>query len=113
MNINFQEVLERVQEMRSRMTQIQEKLATLVTEAEVGGGMVSVRANGKQEILSIKIDPSVVTKDDVPMLEDLVVSGVNKALERARALAQNEFQQAAAGILPDIPGLDPGALGLK
>jgi DNA-binding YbaB/EbfC family protein len=113
MNFNIPEMLAKVQEMQAKMADAQTRLRQLETTAEVGGGMVRVRANGKQEVLSISIEKSVVSPDDVSMLEDLIVSAVNKALDQSRALAQDELGKATSGMIPDIPGLDLGSMGLK
>ena len=113
MNFNIPEMLAKVQEMQAKMADAQTRLRQLETTAEVGGGMVRVRANGKQELLSISIEKSVVSPDDVSMLEDLIVSAVNKALDQSRALAQDELGKATSGMIPDIPGLDLGSMGLK
>jgi hypothetical protein len=65
--------------------------------------MVTVEANGKQEIVSIKIDPEVINKDDAQMLEDLVLAACNEALRKARELVQQELGKLTGGM--KIPGL--------
>ncbi|MEM7601724.1 MAG: YbaB/EbfC family nucleoid-associated protein [Verrucomicrobiota bacterium] len=72
-------------------------------KASVGGGKVTVVANGAGDVVSIKIDPSVVDPDDVEMLEDLVLSGVKQAIEQGKALNQEEMGKLTAGL-----GLPPG-----
>ena len=82
--------------------------ATTVGATTVGGGgMVTVVMNGKQKVVSIKIDPEVVAPDDVEMLEDLVVAAVNQATEKSKDLAQEQMQKIAGGMLGGmkIPGL--------
>lgn len=100
----------KMMEMQNRMSEIQEELAKKSVTAEAGGGMVKVTANGKQEVTAIKIDPDAVDPDDLELLEDLVIAGVNKALERASEMAQKEMRGAAGGMLP--PGMDLSQLGL-
>ena len=112
MSLNMQDMLARVQEMQNRMQEAQQKLRDLETTVEVGGGMVSVTINGKQEIRKIRIEKSVVSPDDVELLEDLVLSAVNKAIEQSQSLAKEEMGKATSGMLPNIPGLDLGSLGL-
>jgi DNA-binding YbaB/EbfC family protein len=73
-------------------------------EATSGGGMVKVVANGKNEIVSIKIDPEVVDKNDVEMLQDLIVAAVNQCREKVQEM-QNEKMSALTGGL-NIPGLN-------
>ena len=112
MEFNIQDMMAKVQEMQSRMAEAQERLRQLETTVEVGGGMVRMTVNGRQEFIAIKIEKSVVSPDDVEMLEDLIVSGVNKALEASQKLAQQELGKATSGMLPNIPGLDLGGLGM-
>jgi DNA-binding YbaB/EbfC family protein len=112
MEFNIEDMMKKVQELQSRMGEAQEKLKALETTAEVGGGMVSVTINGKQEIKSIKIEKSVVNPADVEMLEDLVLSCVNKAIEQSLKMAQDEMGKSTSGMLPNIPGLDPRNFGM-
>lgn len=100
----------RVMDMQRQMAETQEKLAAQTATAEAGGGMVKVTANGAQRVTSIKIDRDVVDPDDLEMLEDLVIAGVNKALEEAATMAREEMSRAAGGMLP--PGFDMSKLGL-
>jgi DNA-binding YbaB/EbfC family protein len=76
--------------------------------------MVKVTANGKRQILSIKLDKDVIDPEDAEMMEDLVVAGVNKALEKAEEAAQERMQETYKDILPGggIPGMDLSKLGL-
>lgn len=93
-----------IQKMQKEMENLQEALEGMTVEGTAGGGMVTVTANGKQKIMSIKIDPEVVTPDDVEMLEDLVTAAVNQALDNSRDLAQEEMQKIAGGMLGGLPG---------
>jgi DNA-binding YbaB/EbfC family protein len=100
---NLAGIMKQAQKIQEKFAQIQEELATKTVEASSGGGMVTVVANGKQEIISIKIDPEVVNKDDVEMLEDLILAAVNEARKRADELAKNEVAKITGGLVP--PGL--------
>lgn len=98
----------KIQEVQSKMTEIQNELANKFTTGESGGGMVVVKINGKQEIAQIKLEKSIVNPDDIEMLEDLITSAVNKAIENSQKMAQEELAKVTSGILPNIPGLNLG-----
>lgn len=89
--------------MQQQMEQVQNELADLTVEGSAGGGMVKVVANGKQEIVSIKIDPEVLS-DDVEMVEDMVVAATNQALSKSQELSQEKMAGVAGGMLPNLPG---------
>jgi DNA-binding YbaB/EbfC family protein len=97
------DMMKQVAKMQRKMEEIQNELAGKEVEGSSGGGMVKVRANGKQEILSIKIEREVVNPDDIEMLEDLIVSAVNQAREKAAEL-QSQLMSSLTGGL-NIPGL--------
>ena len=96
-------IMKQAQQMQKKMLQMQEELAQRTVEATVGGGMVSVTVNGKHEVLQVKIEPEVVDPDDVEMLEDLIVAGVNEALRKAQEMASEEMGKLTGGL--KIPGL--------
>ncbi|MFQ5963044.1 MAG: YbaB/EbfC family nucleoid-associated protein [Candidatus Scalinduaceae bacterium] len=89
--------------MQKKAEEVQNSLKERVIEASSGGGMVTVHINGKQEILSIKIDPEVVSPDDVQMLEDLVLAAVSQALKKSQEMYQEEMNKLTGGM--NIPGL--------
>jgi DNA-binding YbaB/EbfC family protein len=99
----FGNIMKQMQKMQQEMEKIQEELANKTVEGTAGGGMVKVVANGKQEILEVKIDPEVVNKDDVEMLEDLIVAAVNQAREKASELQAEDMAKLTGGL--KIPGL--------
>ena len=82
---------------------MQAEVAQRKVDATARGGMVTVEANGKQEIVSIKIDPEVINKDDAQMLEDLVLAACNEALRKSRDMMQQELGKLTGGL--KIPGL--------
>ena len=102
--MNIQKMLKQAQQMQAKMQSAQADLAEKTVEATAGGGKVTVTANGGGDILSVKIDPAVVDADDVEMLEDLVLSGVRKAQEEAKALMQTEMEKVTGGM-PGMPGM--------
>ncbi len=89
--------------MQKQMMEIEEELADRTVEATVGGGMVTVVANGHQDILSIRIDPEVVDPNDVEMLQDLILAAVNEAHRKAQELKTQEMSKLTGGL--KIPGL--------
>lgn len=97
------DLMKQMQAMQAKMEQMQEELAEKRIEASSGGGMVKVVANGKQEILEIKIDPEVVNPDDVGMLEELILAAVNQAKEKASELQMEGLSGLTGGL--KIPGL--------
>jgi DNA-binding YbaB/EbfC family protein len=97
-------LLKQAQQMQARMNEMKEELADRKVTATSGGGMVTVEANGRGEILSIKIDPQVVDPDDLEMLEDLIVAAVNEAKRRVEDLVKEEMAKLTGG-LPIPPGL--------
>jgi len=109
-DFNMADMFGKIQEMQSKMQENQAKLAEVTVEAEAGGCMVKVKANGLRQILSIKIDEDVIDPSDKEMLEDLVVAGVNKALEQADEAAKSQMQDAYKGMMPG--GMDLSKFGL-
>jgi nucleoid-associated protein EbfC len=102
-------LMQAAQRMQEDMQRAQEELATKTVEGSAGGGMVVVIANGKQELVSIKIEKAVVDPNDIGMLQDLVVAAANVALRKAGELAQEAMQGAAGGLAGALP---PGLGGL-
>ncbi len=96
-------MMKQAQELQSKIFKLQEKLADRTVETTVGGGMVKAVANGKQELLSIKIDPEVVDPNDVQMLEDLVVAAVNEVLKKSQEMVSEEMTKLTGGF--KIPGI--------
>lgn len=106
---NMSAMMKQLQKMQEKMAQVQEGLETKTVAGESGGGMVKVTANGKQQLTAITIKAEVVNPQDVEMLEDLVLSAANKALEESSRMAQEEMAKVTGGMMPNIPGLNlPG-----
>jgi DNA-binding YbaB/EbfC family protein len=91
------------QQMQQEMLRVQGELETLTVDGSAGGGVVSATVSGKQELLSITIDPSAVDPEDVDMLQDLVVAAVNDALRASRELAEQKMAAVTGGLR--IPGM--------
>lgn len=103
---NMSNLMKQAQQIQAKMAKLQEELENRTLEASSGGGMVTVVVNGRQEVLSIKIDPEVIDPDDVEMLQDLVLAAVNDGLARAKEMVNQEMGKLTKGLnLPNIPGL--------
>jgi len=98
-------IMKQAQQMQEKVKKLQEEAAEKKVEASSGGGMVVVVADGRQEVLSIKIDPSVVDPKDIEMLQDLISAAVNEAIRKSQELMKNEMGKLTAGM-----GLPPGLL---
>ena len=101
MNIN--QLMKQAKKMQAKMAELQAELEQKTVESSAGGGMVKVIANGKQEILSITIDPEVVNAEDIEMLQDLILAAVNDALRKAQEMVAEEMGKLTGGL--KIPGL--------
>ena len=102
-------MLKQVQKMQEKMQEVQNELENKFITEESGGGMVKVTANGKLQVTKIMIEKEVIAPDDPEMLEDLILAAVNKAIDSAQKMAQDEMQKATTGLMPNIPGLNlPG-----
>jgi DNA-binding YbaB/EbfC family protein len=101
--MNIQKMMKQAAKMQEQMAQTQAELAERTVTATAGGGKVTVVATGAGDVVSIKIDRAVVDPEDVEMLEDLILTGVKKAIEEGKALQQSEMGKLTAGM-----GLPPG-----
>ena len=100
------QIMKQAQKFQAKIAKLQEELSDRTVEASAGGGMVTVVANGGQDVLSISIDPEVVDPDDVEMLQDLIIAAVNDALNKAKAMMNEEMGQLTKGMnIPGMPGL--------
>lgn len=103
---NMGQLMKQAQQFQSKMAKLQEELADQTVEASAGGGMVAVVVNGKQEVLSIRIDPEVIDRDDPEMLQDLIMAAVNDGLSRAKDMMNEEMGKLTKGFnIPGLPGL--------
>jgi len=96
-------MMKQAQLMQQKMARLQEELEGRQVEASAGGGMVKATVNGKQQLVALEIEPSVVDPDDVEMLQDLVVAAVNEAVKKSQDMAQEEMGKITGGL--NIPGL--------
>ena len=104
--MDFNKMMEQVQQMQAQMQQVQEELKTETVQATAGGGMVTVTASGDGEIKEIKIDPKAIDPDDPEMLEDMVLAAVNEAIRSAHGLIESKLGPAMGGLHGlGLPGL--------
>jgi hypothetical protein len=100
---NMGALLKQAQKMQAEMARIQEELSHKTVEASAGGGMVTVVADGKHQIISVKVDPEVIKMNDIEMLQDLITAAVNEALKKAQEMIAEEMGKITGGF--NIPGL--------
>ena len=96
-------MMKQAQKLQASMVKLQEELALRTVEATSGGGMIKAQANGKQQIVSIRIEKEVVDPNDVEMLQDLIIAAVNDALSKSQEMVSQEMRKLTGGI--SIPGL--------
>ncbi|MDF2948080.1 MAG: YbaB/EbfC family nucleoid-associated protein [Sedimentibacter sp.] len=100
---NMNNMMKQVQKMQKQMEDMQNELEQREVEATAGGGAVAVKVTGKKALLEIKIDPEVVDKDDVEMLEDMILAAINEAFRKADEMMETEMKKVTGGV--NIPGL--------
>jgi DNA-binding YbaB/EbfC family protein len=96
-------MLKQAQKIQAQLAKMQDEMAQKTIEASSGGGMVSVVVNGKQEVISIRIEPEVVNPEDVDMLQDLVLAAVNEGIRKSQEMVSEEMKKLTGGL--SIPGL--------
>ena len=96
-------LLKQAQQLQERLSSVQDELRAKTAEGSAGGGMVTAVVNGKLELVSVRIDPSLLTTPDVDMLQDLVVAAVNGGIGAAQQMMADEMSKVTGGI--KIPGL--------
>jgi DNA-binding YbaB/EbfC family protein len=97
--VNMSNLLQQAQKAQEEMQKVQEGLAAITVEGSSGGGMVRVKANARNELISVSIEPEVLQPGEKEMLEDLIVAAVNQALKQSQERAQQEMQKVAGSML--------------
>jgi len=100
---NMNQMIKQAKKMQEQMAKMQEELQEKIVEASAGGGAITAKVNGKQEVLEIKIKPEVVDPEDVEMLEDLILAVVNEAIKKSQDMVSGEMSKITGGL--NIPGL--------
>ena len=98
------DMMKQVQKMQEKMAELQNELEQKTVEGSSGGGMVKVVANGKNDIISVTIDPEVVDPGDVEMLQDLIVAAVNQTHKKAQELQAEQMATITGGL--NLPGIN-------
>jgi hypothetical protein len=101
--MDIQKLMEQAKGFQEKMAGMQDELANKQVSSTVGGGMVSVTVNGRNEIVDLKIEPEVINPDDPQMLQDLVKAAVNDAMRKAAEMGKAEMAKLTGGL--NIPGL--------
>lgn len=100
---NIGNIMKQAQKMQAKMARLQEEMASKFVEATAGGGMVTAVVNGKNELMSLKIEKDVVDPEDIEMLQDLIVAAVNEGIRNAQEMVSTEMAKITGGL--NIPGL--------
>jgi hypothetical protein len=100
---NMNNMMKQMQKMQKKMMKAQEELHEMTFEASAGGGMVTVSANGKKEILDVTIEEEVVDPDDVDMLQDLIIAATNDVLNQIDEKTNDTMGQFTKGL--NMPGM--------
>lgn len=100
---NMGNIMRQAQAMQDRLAKVQEQAAAKVAEGSAGGGMVTVKANGAMEIVSIAINPEVFKSGESDLLQDMIVAAANDALRKAKDLVAEEMKAVTGGM--KIPGM--------
>jgi len=97
------QMMKQAQQLQARMLKLQAELAERTVESAVGGGMIKVVANGRQQVVSIRIEKEVINPDDAEMLQDLILAAVNDALTKSQEMVSSEMGKLTGGL--NLPGL--------
>ncbi|MCY4378664.1 MAG: YbaB/EbfC family nucleoid-associated protein [Candidatus Dadabacteria bacterium] len=102
---NMKNIMKQMGKMKEQMERLQNEAGEKIVEASSGGGMVTVTAKAKGEVVSIAIEPEIISETDIEMLQDLVTAAVNEALYKGQELMKDEVSRFTAGM-----GLPPGLI---
>jgi DNA-binding YbaB/EbfC family protein len=100
---SMNKMIKQAKQVQEQIVKMQEELKEREIETSAGGGAITVRVNGKQELIAIKISPEVVDPDDIEMLEDLVMAAVNEGIRQSQEMVSTEMAKITGGF--NIPGL--------
>jgi len=101
---NMNQMLKMAQKMQQDLARTQEEIGEKIVEASAGGGAVTATVNGRKDLLGLKINPEVVSPDDVEMLEDMIVAAINQAMRQAEEMMAEAMAKITGGI--KLPGMN-------
>lgn len=100
----------KMKEVQARLKEAQDNLVHIRASAEAGAGLVKATVNGKRQVISVDIDPSLLKAEDKVIVQDLVIAAINKASEEADVAVKEALKKSTEGLLPNIPGMDLSSL---
>jgi hypothetical protein len=103
--MDMNQIMQQAQQFQQKMSELQAELGEKRITKTVGGGMVSVTVNGKNDLLELKIDKEVINPDEQEILQDLIVAAVNEAMKEAKAMMQEGLSKLTGGMGMNLPGL--------
>lgn len=101
--MDMNSIMQQAQQMQQKMAGVQDELKKKTVTGSAGGGMVTVTANGSNEILAVTIEPNIITTDEQEMLQDLITAATNDALRKVKAIGKEEMSKLTGGM--NIPGI--------
>ena len=104
--MDMMKMMGKLKEVQKKMKEAQASLEEIQTEAEAGAGMVKAVVNGKKEVVSLEIDPTIINAEEPEFLKDLIIAAVNKGIIQVDQKAKEHLKKYSDGLLPNIPGLD-------
>lgn len=107
---DMMKMMGKMKEVQARIKEAQDNLVNISANGESGGGMVQATVNGKRQLMSLTIDPSLLKAEDKGILQDLIIAAVNKASDEAEVLSKESLKKSTEGLLPNIPGMDLNSL---
>lgn len=103
---DMMKMMGKLKEVQEKMKEAQGELSKVTATSESGAGMVKATVNGNKEIVSLEIDPSIVSEEDQEMMRDLIIAAVNKAMAEVDVKSKEHMRKATEGLVPNIPGFD-------
>lgn len=104
--MNRHMVMKQIEKMQAEVVKLHEELGEKTIEASAGGGTVKALVNGKQELVSLTIDPAAIDKDDAEILQDMIIAAVNQAMKQAKEMSEEAMAKLYGGFkIPGMPNL--------